>query len=130
MLNRVTLMGRMVRDPELRTTGAGVNVANFALAVDRDFTSGGERGTDFIECVAWRNTADFVNSYFAKGQMAAVTGRLQLRDWTDNNGNKRKNAEVVVDAVYFCGDKKSDAEAKPKTPSFEDISDGDEVLPF
>ena len=109
MLNHITIMGRLVRDPELRRTGSGVAVASFSVAVDRDFGSrdGGERETDFIDIVAWRNTAEFVSKYFAKGRMAVVSGRLQIRNWNDKDGNKRRSAEVVADNVYF-GDSKRD----------------------
>lgn len=106
MLNHIVLMGRLTRDPELRRTQAGKAVASFSLAVDRDYKSeSGERETDFIDIVAWGNTADFVSKYFSKGRMAVVSGRLQIRSWTDNNGNKRRAAEVVADNVYF-GDSK------------------------
>lgn len=109
MLNHITLMGRLTRDPELRYTQAGTPVASFSLAVERDFSSrdGGERQTDFIDCVAWRQTGEFVSKYFSKGNMAAVSGRLQIRDWVDRDNNKRRSAEVVVDNVYFCESKKS-----------------------
>ena len=109
MLNHIVLMGRLTRDPELRRTGSGVAVASFTLAVDRDFGSrdGGERETDFIDIVAWRNTAEFVSKYFAKGRMAVVSGRLQIRNWNDKDGNKRRTAEVVADNVYF-GDSRRD----------------------
>ena len=109
MLNHITLMGRLTRDPELRYTQSGTPVASFSLAVDRDFGSrdGGERQTDFIDIVAWRQTAEFVSKYFAKGRMAVVCGRLQIRDWQDRDGNKRRSAEVVADNVYF-GDSKRD----------------------
>ena len=112
MLNRIVLMGRLTRDPELRHTQSGTAVASFSLAVDRDFKDKqtGEKSTDFIDIVAWRATAEFVSRYFAKGRMAVVEGRLQLRDWTDKEGNKRRSAEVVADNVYF-GDSKRDAEA-------------------
>jgi len=102
-------MGRLTRDPERRETSTGTPVTSFSLAVDRGYVSrdGGERQTDFIDVVAWRNTADFVAKYFAKGQMCAVSGRLQMRDWTDKDGNKRRNAEVVADHVYFTESKKS-----------------------
>ena len=111
MLNRIILMGRLTRDPELRRTGSGTAVTSFSLAVDRDFKSqSGEKETDFIDIVAWRNTAEFVSKYFTKGRMAVVEGRLQLRDWTDRDGNKRRTAEVIADNVYF-GDSKRDAEA-------------------
>ena len=112
MLNRILLMGRLTRDPELRHTQTGTAVASFALAVDRDFKdrNSGERATDFIDIVAWRQTGEFVSRYFTKGRMAVVEGRLQMRDWTDKDGNKRRSAEVVADNVYF-GDSKRDAES-------------------
>ena len=109
MLNHIVLMGRLTRDPELRRTGSGIPVASFSLAVDRDFGSreNGERETDFIDIVAWRSTAEFVSKYFTKGRMAVVSGRLQIRNWNDKDGNKRRSAEVVADNVYF-GDSKRD----------------------
>lgn len=108
-MNQIVLMGRLTRDPELRHTQTGTAVSSFSLAVDRGYASkdSGERQTDFIDIVAWRNTAEFVSKYFTKGQMAAVTGRLQIRDWTDKDGNKRKSAEVIADNVYFTESKKS-----------------------
>ncbi len=111
MLNHITIMGRLTRDPELRRTGSGVAVASFTLAVDRDFSpkDGGERETDFIDCVAWRQTGEFVSKYFTKGRMAVVSGRLQIRSWNDKDGNKRRTAEIVADNVYF-GDSKRDSE--------------------
>ena len=111
MLNHITIMGRLTRDPELRRTGSGVAVASFTVAVDRDFGNrdNGERETDFIDCVAWRQTGEFVSKYFTKGRMAVVSGRLQIRNWTDKDGNKRRSAEVVADNVYF-GDSKRDGE--------------------
>ena len=110
MLNKIILMGRLTRDPELRRTGSGTAVTSFSLAVDRDFKSqGGEKETDFIDIVAWRNTAEFVSKYFTKGRMAVVEGRLQIRDWTDKDGNKRRAAEVVADQVYF-GDSKREGD--------------------
>ena len=111
MLNHITIMGRLTRDPELRRTGSGIAVASFSLAVDRDFSprDGGERETDFIDCVAWRQTGEFVSKYFTKGRMAVVSGRLQIRSWTDKDGNKRRTAEVVADNVYF-GDSKRDGD--------------------
>lgn len=110
MLNHIVLMGRLTRDPELRRTGTGLAVASFTLAVDRDFgkNEAGEKETDFIDIVAWRNTAEFVSRYFSKGRMAVVSGRLQIRPWTDRDGNKRRSAEVVADNVYF-GDSKRDS---------------------
>ena len=112
MLNHIVLMGRLTRDPELRRTGSGIAVASFSLAVDRDFGSrdGGEKETDFIDIVAWRNTAEFVSKYFTKGRMAVVSGRLQIRNWNDKDGNKRRSAEVVADNVYF-GDSKRDGDS-------------------
>jgi len=102
MLNRIVIMGRLTRDPELRRTQSGLPVTSFSMAVDRDFKSqSGERETDFIDVVAWRQTAEFVSKFFAKGRMAVVEGRLQMRDWTDRDGNKRRSAEVVADNVYF-----------------------------
>ena len=109
MLNRIVLMGRLTRDPELRRTQSGTAVTSFSIACDRDFKSqGGEKETDFIDIVAWRGTAEFVSKYFTKGRMAIVEGRLQIRDWTDNNGGKRRSAEVVADNIYF-GDSKRDS---------------------
>ena len=112
MLNHITIMGRLTRDPELRRTGSGVAVASFTVAVDRDFgkNEAGEKETDFIDCVAWRQTGEFVSKYFTKGRMAVVSGRLQIRSWTDKDGNKRRTAEVVADNCYF-GDSKRDGEA-------------------
>ena len=102
-LNHIVLQGRLTRDPELRRTGSGVAVASFTLAVDRDFgkNENGEKETDFIDCNAWRGTGEFVSKYFSKGSMAIVSGRLQIRNWTDKEGNKRRSAEVVADSVYF-----------------------------
>ena len=109
MLNRIIIMGRLVRDPELRSTQSGLAVTSFTLAVDRDFKDkqSGEKAVDFIDVVAWRSTAEFVCKYFSKGRMAVVEGRLQIRDWNDRDGNKRRSAEVVADSVYF-GDSKRD----------------------
>ena len=108
MLNHIVIMGRLARDPELRRTQTGTPVASFRLAVDRDFKdkSTGERSTDWIDVVAWRQTAEFVSRFFTKGRMAVVEGRLQIRDWTDKAGNKRRSAEVVADSVYFGDSKK------------------------
>lgn len=125
MLNRINLMGRLTKDPELRATNSNKPVATFTLAVDRDF---GEKATDFINVVAWNQTANFVKNYFGKGQMMTVSGRLQSRKWEDRDGNKRTEWEVVADAVYFCGDK-SRAEKADK-PVFEELSDDDGDLPF
>ena len=109
MLNHIVIMGRLTRDPELRRTGSGIAVASFAVAVDRDFggRDGGERETDFIDCVAWRQTGEFVSKYFTKGSMIVVSGRLQIRNWTDKEGGKRRSAEVVADNVYFGESKRS-----------------------
>ena len=129
MLNHITLMGRLVRDPELRRTGSGVAVASFRIAVDRDYApkDGGERKADFVDCVAWRQTGEFISKYFTKGRMIVVDGRLEMRDWTDKDGNKRISAEVNVANAYF-GDSKRDGEggsfggntygAAPAAPSF------------
>jgi single-strand DNA-binding protein len=109
MLNKIILMGRLTKDPELRRTQGGTAVASFSLAVDRDFKGqNGEKETDFIDIVAWRNTAEFVSKYFSKGRMAVVEGRLQLRDWTDKDGIKRRSAEVIADNVYFGDSKNSE----------------------
>ena len=111
MLNHIVIMGRLTRDPELRRTGSGIAVASFSVAVDRDFgkSENGEKETDFIDCVAWRQTGEFVSKYFTKGRMIVVSGRLQVRSWTDKDGNKRRTAEVVADNVYF-GDSKRDSD--------------------
>ena len=113
MLNHITIMGRFVRDPELRRTGSGIAVASFTLAVDRDFksSSGGDKEVDFIDCVAWRQAGEFVSKYFTRGRMAVVSGRLQIRSWTDKDGNKRRTAEVVADSVYFADSKSENASA-------------------
>ena len=149
MLNKIFLMGRLTRDPELRRTQSGTAVTSFSLAVDRDFKSqSGEKETDFIDIVAWRNTAEFVSKYFTKGRMAVVEGRLQIRDWTDRDGNKRRSAEVVADNVYF-GDSKRDggsggdygspppygapiggSAASSGDSDFAEVSEDDGELPF
>lgn len=133
MLNKIIIMGRMTRDPELRRTNSGAAVTSFTLAVDRDFK--GEQETDFIDCVAWRNTAEFVSKYFSKGRMAIVEGKLQIRDWTDKDGRKRKSAEVIADSVYF-GDSKREATSNTYSdnepvavPGYSIIED-DGNLPF
>ena len=112
MLNHIVLMGRLTRDPELRYTQSQTPVASFSLAVDSDFGRGEEKQTDFIDCVAWRQTGEFVSKYFQKGSMAVVSGRLQIRDWTDRDGNKRRSAEVVVDNVYFGESKRREGESR------------------
>lgn len=133
MLNKIVIMGRLTRDPELRHTQQGTAVASFTLAVDRD---GKEKKTDFIDIVAWRNTADFVVKYFTKGRMAVVEGRLQIREWTDPNVKKRKAAEVVADNVYF-GDSKRESDSRepvnygePQQDQFAELADDDGDLPF
>ena len=141
MLNHITIMGRLTRDPEMRSTQSGVSVASFTLAVDRDFSGrdGGEKQTDFIDCTAWRHTAEFVSKYFSKGRMAVVSGRLQIDNYTDNDGNKRKSAKVIADNIYFGDSKKDGAtgsqsdEAASFTPAPSgfvtvDVDDGE--LPF
>ena len=148
MLNHITIMGRLTRDPELRRTGSGVAVASFTVAVDRDFgkNENGEKETDFIDCVAWRQTGEYVSKYFTKGRMAVVSGRLQIRSWTDKDGNKRRTAEVVADNVYF-GDSKREGDSTgsysapasdfggytaPAAPAsdFAMLDDDDAQLPF
>ena len=125
-MNQIVIMGRLTRDPERRETQSGVPVTSFSLAVDRGYTSkdGGDRQTDFIDVVAWRNTADFVAKYFVKGQMAAVSGRLQIRDWTDKDNNKRRSAEVIADHVYFTESKKSREAALGSQSPKEDFGAG------
>ena len=137
MLNHITIMGRLTRDPELRRTGSGVAVTSFTVAVDRDITSKetGERETDFIDCVAWRGTGEFVGKHFTKGSVIVVSGRLQIRGWTDKDGNKRRAAEVVADNVYFGESKKEDANVNgrysaPVHQNLEPITDPNVKLPF
>ena len=160
MLNHIVVMGRLTRDPELRYTQSQTPVASFTLAVDRDFANrdNGERQTDFIDCVAWRQTAEFVSKYFQKGSMAVVAGRLQIRDWTDREGGKRRSAEVVVENVYFGESKRRDGDVRseghssyggnssyggsygssydsprpsaPAPSAFAELDDGDGELPF
>lgn len=135
MLNKIIVMGRLTRDPELRRTQSGTPVASFTLAVDRDFKDQqtGERATDFIDIVAWRQTGEFVSRYFTKGRMAVVEGRLQGRSWTDKDGNTRRSLEIVADNVYF-GDSKRDgekpAENTQEAPRFEEVTEEDTGLPF
>ena len=145
MLNHIDLMGRLTRDPELRRTANGTAVASFTVAVDRDFQNkeSGEKETDFIDCVAWRHTGEFVSKYFQKGSMIVVTGRLTIRAWQDKDGNKRRSAEVVVDSAYFGSSKKDStyevaASSAPATegyaslpqPDFSVLEDDDAGLPF
>ncbi len=151
MLNKIFIMGRLTRDPELRRTQNGTAVAGFALAVDRDYKNAdGTKDTDFIEVVAWRSSAEFVAKYFTKGRMAVVEGRLQIRDWQDKDGNKRRSAEVVADSVYF-GDSKKEGDSsggsyggssggykaagkavdvEPEAGDFAEVEDEDSDLPF
>ena len=118
MLNKIFLMGRLTRDPELKRTQSGTAVTSFSLAVDRDFKGqNGEKETDFIDVVAWRNTAEFVSSYFTKGRMAIVEGRLQVREYTDRDGNKRRTAEVIADHVYFGDSKREDSQTGGYAPA-------------
>lgn len=113
MLNHIIAMGRLTRDPELRKTNSGVSVASFTIAVDRDYApEGQEKETDFIDCIAWRQTGEFVSKYFTKGRMIVVSGRLQIRNWTDKEGNKRRSAEIVADNCYFGDSKKDDQQAQ------------------
>ena len=141
MLNKIVLMGRLTKDPELRRTGSGTAVTSFSLACDRDFKSqSGDKETDFIEVVAWKNTAEFVSKYFSKGRMAVVDGRLQIRDWTDKVGNKRTTAEVVAENVYFADSKRSESNDNQKenfnalsgrvSDDFAPISEEDGEIPF
>lgn len=147
MINNVVLMGRLVATPELRSTGTGISVASFTLAVERAYAKAGEqRQADFIDCIAWRSTAEFITRYFQKGSMIAITGNIQTRNYEDKNGNKRKAVEVVVDNASFCGSKAESgttggysAPAAPAAPApsftsgsesdFEEISEDDD-LPF
>lgn len=132
MLNTIAIMGRLAADPILRRTQTGVAVASFTLACERDYApQGGEKETDFINVVCWRSTAEFVDKYFSKGRMAVVSGRLQIRDWTDKEGNKRRSAEILADRVYF-GDAKRDGDAQESKSDFTEISNDeeDEDLPF
>lgn len=153
MINTAVIMGRLTADPELRQTQSGISVARFSVAVERPYSKGGERQTDFLDVVAWRNTADFVCRYFIKGQMIAISGSIQARTYTDRDGNKRKSVEIVADGVSFCGDKPErkaqtyDAETvnteSPKPPEkpepqyrqqsmddFVDVPMSDDDLPF
>lgn len=135
MLNHISIMGRITKDIELRRTPAGVAVASFTVAVDRDFSSNGQKETDFIDCVAWRGTGEFVHRNFSKGKMIIVAGRLQIRKWEDKNGNKRNSAEIIADNVYF-GDSKKDVGEKyeaamaGKTQDYAVVDGDDDGLPF
>ena len=135
MLNTITIMGRLTRDPELRRTSSGVAVASFTLACERDFApQGADKETDFIDVCAWRYTAEFVDKYFSKGQMAVVTGRLQIRNWQDKEGNKRRSAEILAGHVYFCEAKRDKTtQGEPQYDpqgGFSEIEDTDTTLPW
>ena len=141
MLNKIIIMGRLTHDPELRRTGSGTAVTSFSLACDRDFKSqSGDKETDFIEVVAWKNTAEFVSKYFSKGRMAVVDGRLQIRDWADKDGAKHRSAEVVADNVYFADSKRSESNDNQRenfnalsgrlNDDFVPISEEDGDIPF
>ena len=138
MLNKIIVMGRLTREPELRRTGNGTAVTSFTIACDRDF---GDKETDFLDIVAWKQTGEFVSKYFSKGRMAVVSGRLQIRGWTDKDGNKRKTAEIVADNVYFGDSKTDNQQGITTTPSFATnpitppsdfavLEDDDANLPF
>lgn len=122
MLNVISIGGRMVRDPELRHTQSGKSVCSFTLAVDRDFKSNGEKEVDFLNCVAWGNTADFISRYAEKGRMLMVTGRLQIREWTDKEGNKRRNAEIIASNAYF-GDSRKEITPQEQERNFDQLAD-------
>lgn len=126
MLNHIVIMGRLTKEPELRMTQQQTAVTSFTIACERDYQS--DKQTDFIECVAWRHTAEFVSKYFKKGQMAVVSGRLQSRKWEDRDGNKRINWEIVADSVYFGESKRSDSQDSKQT--FTDYDDDDGEIPF
>lgn len=139
MLNTVNVMGRLTRDPEIRRTQSGTAVASFTIACERDFSNNGEKETDFIDCVAWKNTADFIGKYFTKGSMIVINGRLQSRSWTDKDGRNRKTVEILANSVYF-GESKKSAETSGRPDSalaypapasdFAMIDDEDSELPF
>lgn len=138
MLNHITIMGRLVRDPELRRTGSGIAVADFTVAVDRDYSGrdGGEKETDFIDCVAWRQAGEFVSKYFTKGRMIVVSGRLQVNRWKDKDGNSRRTTVVVADNCYFGDSKPSSAASQQPGYSaaseqdYSELEGDDEQLPF
>ena len=138
MLNHITAAGRLTKDPELRRTQNGVAVASFTIACDRDIKdASGNKQTDFIDCVAWRNTAEFVDKYFTRGRMVIVSGRLQMREWTDKSGAKRKNAEILAENVYFADSKraventeKNETKEAEQTVDFDQVEIDDDELPF
>ena len=131
MLNQIVIMGRLTRDPELRYTQNNTPVASFTIACDRDFSgrNGEEKQTDFIDCVAWRSTAEFISKYFLKGSMAVINGRLQIRDWVDKEGNKRRNAEVIVDNIYFGDSKRRDSDSQVSGSVYGDSGMSSQVAP-
>ena len=130
MINNVVLMGRLVAAPELRSTGTGISVTSFTLAVERAYAKSGEqRQADFIDCVAWRNTAEFITKYFQKGSMIAITGSIQTRNYEDKNGNKRKAVEILVNSVSFCGSKANTSVPPSSNADFDELGE-DEDLPF
>ena len=132
MLNRIIIMGRLTKDPELRHTSTGTAVASFSLAVERDFRdkASGQKTTDFIDVVAWRQTGEFVSKYFQQGRMAVVDGRLQIRTYEDKNGNNRRVAEVLAEHIYFADSKREDDKPESKSQDFAELSDEDGELPF
>lgn len=138
MLNHITAAGRLTKDPELRRTQNGVAVASFTIACDRDIKdASGNKQTDFIDCVAWRNTAEFVDKYFTRGRMVIVSGRFQMREWTDKNGVKRKSAEILAESVYFADSKravedteKNETKEAAQTVDFDQVEIDDDDLPF
>lgn len=138
MLNHITIMGRLTRDPELRRTNSGIAVTFFTVASDRDYSKDGDKQTDFIDCVAWRNTGEFVSKYFAKGRMIVVDGRLEIRDWTDKDGNKRRTAEINVSSAYFGDSKKDGAESQQtayggyaqSAPAYAETTETDDDIPW
>lgn len=130
MLNKIVLMGRLTRDPELRQTQSGNSVVSFTLACDRDFAAqGAEKETDFVDIVAWRGTAEFVSKYFSKGRMAVVSGRLQIRNWEDKDGNKRKTAEIVAESVYFGDSKRDGQNASAAAPASAEFTQPPDTTP-
>ena len=130
MLNRIVVMGRCGKDPEIRMTQKGTPVASVTLAVDRDYSADQNKETDWIDVVAFGKTAEFVEKYFSKGQMAVVSGRLRIRNWEDKEGNKRRSAEILADHVYFGEGKKDRAETYEPQGEFSEITDDDPNLPF
>lgn len=117
MMNRIELIGRLTRDPEVRNTTSGMTVASFSLAVERDFASNGAKETDFINCVAWRNPGEYAAKYFKKGSLVAVAGRLQIKNWEDKDRNKRSTPEVVVDNLYSLGSKSDNSNTEKSAPT-------------